>query len=91
MEKEPFIFSTIEGENGKKLDEMFGNSPSCIKVQPGNCILTPKFVLYAQKIRDMKVYEDDIWMVSHPRTGKCSRRSIVVNKLNFFFSFLMQY
>ncbi|KAH0949217.1 hypothetical protein HN011_007527 [Eciton burchellii] len=59
----------MENEKGRKLDEMFGVRPSFLRVQPSNCLLPPKFVFYAQKIRDLIVYEDDVWMISHPRTG----------------------
>ncbi|XP_011875827.1 PREDICTED: sulfotransferase 1C2A-like [Vollenhovia emeryi] len=31
--------------------------------------MPPSYVLYAQKIRDMPVYDDDIWIISFPRTG----------------------
>jgi hypothetical protein len=71
-----FVFSTMENEKGRKLDEMFGVRPSFLRVQPSNCLLPPKFVFYAQKIRDLIVYEDDVWMISHPRTGKCFNNSI---------------
>ncbi|CAL1686315.1 unnamed protein product [Lasius platythorax] len=67
--KESFVFSTVEDEKGEKLDEMFGVKPSFLRVLPGRCLLPPKIVFYAQKIRDFTVYEDDVWMVSHPRTG----------------------
>jgi len=71
-----FVFSTIENENGRKLDEMFGVKPSFLKVQPGNCLLPLQFVFYAQKIRDLTIYEDDVWMISYPRTGKYFNNSI---------------
>ncbi|XP_011259794.1 sulfotransferase family cytosolic 1B member 1 [Camponotus floridanus] len=69
MAKESFVFSTIEDEKGEKLDEMFGVKPSFLKVLPSQSLLPPKIVFYAQKIRDLTVYEDDVWMISYPRTG----------------------
>lgn len=65
------MFSTLDDETGKKLDEVFGVKPSLMKVHPSRCLIPPKFIFYAQKIRDMPVYEDDIWMLSFPRTGEC--------------------
>ncbi|XP_015594919.1 sulfotransferase family cytosolic 1B member 1 [Cephus cinctus] len=62
-------YTTIDGAIGEKLDKMFGVKPSFVRVNPGQCILPPKYILYGSKIRDMTVYEDDIWLVSYPRTG----------------------
>ncbi|XP_014486777.1 PREDICTED: sulfotransferase family cytosolic 1B member 1-like [Dinoponera quadriceps] len=69
MDKEPIVFSYLENETKEKLDEMYGVNPAFLRVQPSRCLLPPQFVFYAQKIRDLKVYEDDVWMVSFPRTG----------------------
>ncbi|XP_071625542.1 luciferin sulfotransferase-like [Temnothorax longispinosus] len=69
MGKGSIVFSTMDDETGEKLDEVFGVKPSFVKVQPSHCLLPPKIIFYAQKIRDMPVYEDDIWMISFPRTG----------------------
>ncbi|XP_031843273.1 sulfotransferase 2 [Nomia melanderi] len=69
MEKKPITFTTIEGDVGAKLDKIFQVKCSFLRVQPSNCILPPHFVFYGSRIRDMEVYEDDVWMVSYPRTG----------------------
>ncbi|XP_076295565.1 sulfotransferase 2 [Lasioglossum baleicum] len=69
MEKKQIALATIEGEEGAKLDKIFGTKPSFFRVQPGNCLLPPHFVFYGTRIRDMEIYEDDVWMVSYPRTG----------------------
>lgn len=78
--KQSFQFSTIDDENGEKLDEMFQLKPSFLRVQPSRCILPPKFIFYAQKVRDFTVYEDDVWMISYPRTGKCFKIRSILNK-----------
>jgi len=70
VDKRSIVFSTMDDETADKLDEIFGTKPSVVKVQPSYCLLPPKIIFYAQKIRDMPVYEDDIWMISFPRTGK---------------------
>ncbi|CAL1686316.1 unnamed protein product [Lasius platythorax] len=68
--KESFVFSTVEDEKlDEKLDDMIQMKSSFLRVLPGRCLLPLKIVLYAQKIRDLTVYEDDVWMVSYPRTG----------------------
>ncbi|KAL0103128.1 hypothetical protein PUN28_017452 [Cardiocondyla obscurior] len=48
---------------------MFAYKPSFLKVQPGRCLMPPTIVFFAQRIRDMQVYEDDTWLISYPRTG----------------------
>ncbi|XP_066581898.1 luciferin sulfotransferase [Prorops nasuta] len=62
-------FSTIEGKVGEKLDEIFGVKSSFLRVNPGLCLLPPQYVFYAKRIRDMQIRDDDVWMVSFPRTG----------------------
>ncbi|XP_011706343.1 PREDICTED: uncharacterized protein LOC105461539, partial [Wasmannia auropunctata] len=77
VSKGSIVFSTIDDEAGEKLDEIFGLKPSFVRVQPSRCLLPPKIIFYAQKIRDMTVYEDDVWMISFPRTGKCFSNAIL--------------
>lgn len=62
-------FTTIEGDVGQRMDKMFGVKSSFLRVEPGHCLLPPQFVFYGTKIRDMEIYEDDVWLVSYPRTG----------------------
>ncbi|XP_048505631.1 luciferin sulfotransferase-like [Athalia rosae] len=62
-------YSTIDGEIGKKLDRMFSVENSFVRVEPGPCVLPPNYALYGPKIRDMEIREDDVWLVSYPRTG----------------------
>ncbi|XP_015516478.1 luciferin sulfotransferase-like [Neodiprion lecontei] len=62
-------YSTVDGEIGKKLDVMFGVKNSFVRVEPGSCLLPPQYALYGPKIRDMEIREDDVWLVSYPRTG----------------------
>ncbi|XP_043265449.1 luciferin sulfotransferase [Colletes gigas] len=69
MDKKPISFATIEGDVGARLDKMFGVKSSFLRVEPSHCILPPHFVFYGSRIRDMEIYEDDVWMVSYPRTG----------------------
>ncbi|KAI4491865.1 hypothetical protein M0804_003257 [Polistes exclamans] len=69
VNKKSITFSTLEGDSADKLDEIYRVKPSFLKVEPGSCLLPPNYVFFAKKIRDMKIYEDDVWIVSHPRTG----------------------
>ncbi|KAG7191123.1 hypothetical protein KM043_007155 [Ampulex compressa] len=69
MDKKPITFSTIDGDIGKRLNDMYGANPSFLRVQPSGCLFPPQYVFYARKIRDMEVREDDVWLISYPRTG----------------------
>lgn len=69
MDAKPITFTTIEGDLGRRLDKMFGVKYSFMKVEPGGCLLPPQFIHYGTRIRDLEVYEDDVWLTSFPRTG----------------------
>lgn len=62
-------YKTVDGDVGARLDRMFGIKSSFLRVKPSDCLLPPHFVFYGTKIRDMEIYDDDVWMVSYPRTG----------------------
>lgn len=64
---------------GVQLDKMFGAKPSFLRIEPGQCLVPPQFVLYGTRIRDLEVYEDDVWLISYPRTGKFPSKSLVTN------------
>lgn len=83
VERKPLSFTTIEGDVGQRLDKMFGVKSSFLTVEPGRCLLPPQFVFYGTRIRDMEIYEDDVWMVSYPRTGKTqSKVTLIHNDLH---------
>ncbi|XP_033205932.1 sulfotransferase 2 [Bombus vancouverensis nearcticus] len=69
MDNKFLNFTTIEGDVGRRLDKMFGVKPSFLRVEPGHCLLPPQFVFHGVNIRDMEIYDDDVWMISYPRTG----------------------
>lgn len=48
-----------------------------VKVKPTNCILPKLFKDHVQEIRDFKVRDDDVYLVSNPKCGM----------LNFIFLF----
>lgn len=68
------IYKTVDGQVGKKLDWMFGVKSSFMRVEPGHCLLPPNYVFLGTKIRDMEIRNDDIWMVSYPRTGRIAHK-----------------
>ena len=62
-------FTTIEDRAGALLDKWFGTKSAFLRVNSGHCILPREFVFYASRIRNMDIYDDDVWIVSYPRTG----------------------
>ncbi|KAL0276598.1 UNVERIFIED_CONTAM: hypothetical protein PYX00_004141 [Menopon gallinae] len=62
-------YERIEGEDADKLDELFGVKDCLIEVNPGHVLLPPDFQEIGQRIVDLEVREDDVWLVSYPRTG----------------------
>lgn len=63
-------FQKVEGEEAEKLDELFGVKDCLIEVNPGRVLMPPDFKEIGERIIDLKVREDDVWLVSYPRTGK---------------------
>lgn len=37
--------------------------------QPVHCIMPSKYRLHADRIRNLPVYEDDVWIVTFPKAG----------------------
>lgn len=37
--------------------------------KPIHCIMPSKYRLYADRIRNLTVYEDDVWVVTFPKAG----------------------
>lgn len=62
-------YENLEDKFAKRLDDLFGVKDCLIEVNPGKCILPPKYKDLGQRIKNMKVRPDDIWLVSYPRTG----------------------
>ncbi|CAB3381573.1 Hypothetical predicted protein [Cloeon dipterum] len=72
------VYKDIEGDMAKKLEDLFGlASGGLIEVNPGKVLIPPKFKSYAQRIIDMEVRPDDVWLVSYPRTGSTWTQEMV--------------
>ena len=55
-------------------------------VHPSKCVLNEKYKEYAERIRDFKVYPDDVWVVTFPKCGTTWTQEMVwllVNNLNY--------
>lgn len=62
-------YENLEDKFIKRLDDLFGVKDCLIEVNPGKCILPPKYKDLGERVRNMEVRSDDVWLVSYPRTG----------------------
>jgi len=79
-------YENLEDKFAKRLDDLFGLKNCLIEVNPGKCILPPKYKDMGQRIRNMEVRSDDVWLVSYPRTGSTWAQEMVwciCNDLDF--------
>lgn len=63
-------FETLNGDFGEKADKYFGIKGSLVEVTPSKCLMPPGYESLATQILEMPIRDDDIWLVSYPRTGK---------------------
>ncbi|CAB3359858.1 Hypothetical predicted protein [Cloeon dipterum] len=79
-------YSKVEGELGRKVDDLFGDDSALMEVQPGNILVPPKFQKFADRLLNMEVRPDDVWLVAYPRTGSSWTQEMIWcigNDLNF--------
>lgn len=44
-----------------------------------DCSVVPSYYIqYAEEIKDFEVYDDDVWVISHPKAGKQKSHNIGV-------------
>jgi hypothetical protein len=64
-------FKEVEKEYALKLEKLFGTEGGgLIEVNPGRVLVPHAYKDAAQRIRDLEVRPDDVWLISYPRTGK---------------------
>ncbi|XP_014239915.1 sulfotransferase family cytosolic 1B member 1-like [Cimex lectularius] len=79
-------YQELTGEDREKLDSLYGVPNCLIKVNPGGVLLPPKYKELGERIHNMEVHEDDVWLVSYPRTGSTWAQEMVwciCNNLDF--------
>ncbi|XP_044271320.1 luciferin sulfotransferase [Tribolium madens] len=59
----------LSPEDAEVMDRAFGIKNSLMEFNPGKCLLPPFHDKIAQQIIDAPVREDDVWLISFPRTG----------------------
>lgn len=65
-----FTCKPLSENYSKKLDKIFDVKDSFLQYNPGRFIMPPQYKNLAQQILDFEVREDDVWVISYPRTGK---------------------
>ncbi|CAH0554475.1 unnamed protein product [Brassicogethes aeneus] len=79
------VVKPFEGEYGKKFDDLVGVKNALYEF-PGKCLLPPFFASDAKRIIDAPVRDDDVWLISFPRTGStwCQEMIwLISNNLDF--------
>lgn len=66
----PIKYNKVDENFSKKIDKLFGVENCLIEVNPGNVLLPPKYVEIGERIMNLEVRPDDVWLASYPRTGK---------------------
>ncbi|KAK9877333.1 hypothetical protein WA026_017729 [Henosepilachna vigintioctopunctata] len=64
-----FTVKPIVGEYADKLERAFGFKNALFEYNPGKCLMPICFSDIAQQVLEAPVRDDDIWLISFPRTG----------------------
>lgn len=59
----------ISGQYADMLDKSFGVKDSLFEFGSSGCLLPLWHQSFAQRIIDAEVREDDVWLISYPKTG----------------------
>lgn len=77
IERPRIEFKRLPLDLAEKIDSLFNVKNCLIEVNPGNVLMTPKYEDLGERILDMKIRPDDVWMVSYPRTGSTWAQEMV--------------
>uniref|UniRef100_A0A023F783 Putative sulfotransferase n=1 Tax=Triatoma infestans TaxID=30076 RepID=A0A023F783_TRIIF len=83
----PYKITKIEGNDGKELSELFkGEKRGFVQVGPKKWTLPAKYVDHAEKYYTFELKEDDLWVMTFPRSGTTWMQELVWlinNKLDY--------
>lgn len=60
----------LEGIYADITDGGIGSKSVLYEFNPGKCLLPEFFENYLEKIWNMPIKDNDVWLVSYPRTGE---------------------
>nr|CAD7457251.1 unnamed protein product [Timema tahoe] len=67
----------LGGDVASKLDTLFGVEGSLVEVNPGRVLMPPQYQEIGDRILNLPVRPDDVWLVSYPRTGSTWAQEMV--------------
>ncbi|XP_063238071.1 luciferin sulfotransferase-like [Bacillus rossius redtenbacheri] len=70
-------YERLETDVAQKLDLMFGRANSLVMVHPGRVLMPPEYQDIGERISQLQVRPDDVWLVSYPRTGSTWAQEMV--------------
>ena len=69
MDKFPFPWEELTPEENESIKKHFPFYTQLVKYLPSNCVLPKKFTSLAEKIYNMEVRKDDVWILTYPKCG----------------------
>ncbi|KAJ6635541.1 Luciferin sulfotransferase [Pseudolycoriella hygida] len=79
-------YKSLDDSIADRLDSFFNKNNSFIEVNPGNVIMPRLFQDIGDEVLSFNVRQDDVWMVSYPRTGSTWAQEMIwllANNLNY--------
>ncbi|KAF4533132.1 hypothetical protein B566_EDAN007943 [Ephemera danica] len=71
-------YKQLEGDVALKLENLFGlKGGGLIEVNPGHVLVPHAYKDIAQRVIDLEIRPDDVWLISYPRTGSTWAQEMV--------------
>jgi len=71
------IYRELDADIVRRTNAIFPAQDCFVEVMPDQLIIPRKYVELGESIRQLPIYEDDVWMVSYPRTGSTWAQEMV--------------
>ncbi|KAH8293532.1 hypothetical protein KR054_001367 [Drosophila jambulina] len=71
------IYRELEADIVRRTNAVFPAQNCFVEVLPDHLIIPRKYMELGESIRSLPVFEDDVWMVSYPRTGSTWAQEMV--------------